>query len=114
METLQMYYQCWLKVTKQKWYQDKWLTDETYYRAIKAQFSTVVSLGFERGKMNQEILSHCGTTLDDFTVLVDFIMKQVATIPLAIPRGKYGDTPPDDKKVKTIGDHYSVICCIGK
>jgi hypothetical protein len=40
MKTLQMYYKCWLEVTKQRRYQDKWLTDETYYRAIKAQFPT--------------------------------------------------------------------------
>jgi hypothetical protein len=38
MKMLQMYYQCWLEVTKQQWYWDKWLTDETYFQAIKAQF----------------------------------------------------------------------------
>ena len=31
MKTLQMYYQCWLEVTKQQRYRDKWLTDETYF-----------------------------------------------------------------------------------
>ena len=67
MKTLQLFYECWLEVTKQKWYHDKWLTDETYYHAIKAQFPTVESLGFNRGKMNKEISTHAGTTLDDFT-----------------------------------------------
>ena len=67
MKTLQLYYECWLEVTKQKRYQDKWLTDETYYRAIKAQFPTLESLGFNRGRMNKVIAAHGGTTLDDFT-----------------------------------------------
>ena len=40
MKKLLMYYQCWLEVTKQQQYWDKWLTDETYFRAIKAQFSS--------------------------------------------------------------------------
>jgi hypothetical protein len=31
MKTLLMYYQCWLEVTKQQWYWDKWLTNETYF-----------------------------------------------------------------------------------
>ena len=31
MNMLQMYYQCWLEVTKQQQYRDKWLTDETYF-----------------------------------------------------------------------------------
>jgi hypothetical protein len=62
-----MYYQCWLEVTKQQRYRDKWLTDETYFRAIKAQFPTLETLGFDRGKMNKAISTHGGTTLDDFT-----------------------------------------------
>ena len=62
MEPLQLFYECWLEVTKQKRYHDKWLTDETYYRAIKAQFPTVESLGFDRGKMNREISTHGVTT----------------------------------------------------
>ena len=61
-----MYYQCWLEVTRQQQYRDKWLTDETYFRAIKAQFPPLESLGFDRGKMNKAISTHGGTTLDDF------------------------------------------------
>jgi len=67
MNTLQLYYECWLEVTKQKRYQDKWLSDETYYRAIKAQFPNLESLGFDRGRMNKEISTHDSTTLDDLT-----------------------------------------------
>ena len=44
MKTLQMYYQCWLEVTKQQRYRDKWLTDETYFRAIKAQFPMIIAV----------------------------------------------------------------------
>jgi hypothetical protein len=53
MKTLVVYYQCWLEVTKQQRYQDKWLTDETYFQAIKAQFPTLESLCFDRGMMNK-------------------------------------------------------------
>jgi hypothetical protein len=67
MKTLQLFYECWLEVSKQKRYQDKWLTDETYYQAIKAQFPTVDSLGFDRAIMNRAISKHGGTALDDFT-----------------------------------------------
>ena len=67
MKKLEMYYQCWLEVTKQQRYRDKWLTDETYFRAIKAQFPTLASLGFDKSKMNKAISSCGGTTLDDFT-----------------------------------------------
>jgi hypothetical protein len=67
MKTLQTYYQCWLEVVKQKRYQDKWLSDETYFRAIKAQFPTLEALGFDRGMMNKAISSCGGVTLDDFT-----------------------------------------------
>jgi hypothetical protein len=31
-----------------------------------AQFPTVESLGFDRGKLNRAISTHGGTTLDDF------------------------------------------------
>jgi hypothetical protein len=65
MKTLQLFYECWLEVTKQKRYHDKWHTDETYFRAIKAHFPTVESLGFDRGKMNRAISTHGGTTLDN-------------------------------------------------
>ena len=60
MKTLQMYYQCWLEVTKQQRYRDKWLTDETYYLAVKAQCPTLESLGFDRVMMNKAI-SSCGS-----------------------------------------------------
>ena len=40
MMMLQLFYKCWLEVTKQERYHHKWLTDETYFRAIKAQFPT--------------------------------------------------------------------------
>jgi hypothetical protein len=47
MTTLQLLYECWLEITKQKRYHDKWLMGEMYYQAIKAQFPTVESLGFD-------------------------------------------------------------------
>ena len=67
MTSLQTYFQCWLEVVKQKRYQDKWLSDETYFRAINAQFPTLEALGFDRGMMNKAISSCGGVTLDDFT-----------------------------------------------
>ena len=62
MNTLQLYFECWLEVTKQKRYQDKWLSDETYYRAIKAQFPNLESLGFDRVRMNKAISTYGGRT----------------------------------------------------
>ena len=61
-----MYFQCWVEVTKQSCYRDKWLTDETYFQVIKAQFPSLYSL-FHRGKLNRAILM-CGggATLYDF------------------------------------------------
>jgi hypothetical protein len=56
LKTLQLFYECWLEVTKHKRYHDKWLTDETYFWAIKAQFPTVELLGFDRGKLNHKKL----------------------------------------------------------
>ncbi|KAI2495525.1 hypothetical protein MHU86_18970 [Fragilaria crotonensis] len=67
MKTLQVYYQCWVEVTKQNRYRDKWLTDETYFRAIKAQFPSLESLTFDRGVMNRAISVCGGAILDDFT-----------------------------------------------
>jgi len=66
MKDLQLYFQCWVEVTKQNRYRDKWLTDETYCRAIKAQFP---SLGdsFNRGKLNRAISVCGGSQLDDFS-----------------------------------------------
>ena len=55
MKTLQMYFQCWLKITKQLRYQEKWLSDETIFRAINAQFPSLEALGFSRGIMNKAI-----------------------------------------------------------
>jgi hypothetical protein len=52
MKALELFYECWLEVTKSQRYHDKWLTDETYYQAIKAQFPNAETLGFDRGKMN--------------------------------------------------------------
>ena len=132
MKTLEMYYECWLEVTKQQRYQDKWLTDETYYRAIKAQFPTLESLGFDRGKMNKAISTHGGTTLDDFTESNQtgrFRRQTIGHDPFGNPKrnvwgyyvtapGGIVECPPDGKSFissdKTIGDHYSVIRCIGK
>ena len=54
MKTLELFYECWLEVTKHERYHHKWLTDETYFRAIKAQIPTVESLGFDRGKLNHK------------------------------------------------------------
>jgi hypothetical protein len=56
VKTLQQYYKYWPEVTKQKWYHHKWLTNETYYQAIKAQFPTVESLtvNFDRASVEEE------------------------------------------------------------
>ena len=62
-----MNYLCWIEVTKQTRYQHKWLTDETYFRAMKAQFPSLESLCFDRGVMNQAIAKCGGGMLDDFT-----------------------------------------------
>jgi len=91
MKTLQMFFQCWLEVTKQQRYRDKWLTDETYFRAIKAQFPTLESLGFDRGKMNKAISSYSMMALSwmispNPTKLVDSGVKHTATIPLALQK----------------------------
>jgi hypothetical protein len=69
MKDLQLYFQCWVEVTKQNRYRDKWLTDETYFRAIKAQFPSLdsVSSWFNRGKLNRAISVLGGSQLDDFS-----------------------------------------------
>ena len=69
MKTLATYYQCWLEITKQQRYRDKWLSDELYFRAVKAQFPTLEALGFDRGMLLNKAISSCkeGATLDDFT-----------------------------------------------
>jgi hypothetical protein len=66
MKDLQLYFQCWVEVTKQIRYQNKWLTDETYFRAIKAQFTTLVSDSSNRGLLNRAISVWGGDQLDDF------------------------------------------------
>jgi hypothetical protein len=63
MKALQTYFQCWLKIAKQERYQDKWLSDETIFRAIKAQFPSLEALGFNRGIMNKAISSYEGYPL---------------------------------------------------
>ena len=129
MKTLQMYYQCWLEVTKQQRYRDKWLTDETYFRAIKAQFPTLETLDFDRGRMNKAIATHGGTTLDDFTESNQtgrFWRQGKGHDPFGNEKrtvwgyyvtapGGLVKRPPDGKKSflalledKKIGDHYSV------
>ena len=129
MKKLEMYYQCWLEVTKQQRYRDKWLTDETYFRAIKAQFPTLESLGFDRGKMNKAISTHDGTILDDFTESNQtgrFRRQAYGYDPFGNPKrqvwgyyvtapGGIVECPPDGKKSflsllqdEKIGDHYSV------
>ena len=67
MKTLQLFYECWLEIAKQEQYQDKWLSDETIFRAIKAQFPSLEALGFNRGIMDKEISSYERSVLDDFT-----------------------------------------------
>ena len=66
MKDLQLYFQCWVEVTKQSRYRDKWLTDDTYCRAIKAQFPTLGD-SFDRGKLNRAISVCGGSQLDDFS-----------------------------------------------
>ncbi|KAI2507767.1 hypothetical protein MHU86_6663 [Fragilaria crotonensis] len=67
MKTLQVFYQCWLEVTKQGRYRDKWLSDETYFRALKAQFPTLDTVDFTRAIMNRAISKGGGMVLDDFS-----------------------------------------------
>jgi hypothetical protein len=66
MKTLQTYCEFWLEIVKQKRYQDKWSSDETFSRAIKAQFPSLEALGFNWGMMNKAIFSCGGAVLDDF------------------------------------------------
>jgi len=129
MKTLQLFYECWLEVTKQKRYHDKWLTDETYFRAIKAQFPTVESLGFDRGKLNRAISTHGGETLDDFTESncsgrfrretsgydpYGNPLRRIWGYYVTVPGGKVVRLPSGAKNFlsllqdKMIGDHFSV------
>jgi hypothetical protein len=72
MKALQTYFQCWLEIAKQERYQDKWLSDETIFRAIKAQFPALEALGFNRGIMNKAISSYEGYLLRDIVKGVQF------------------------------------------
>ena len=129
MKILQVIYNCWIEVTKQNRYQDKWLTDETYFRAIKAQFPSVDTLDFDRGLMNRAISSCAGSTLDDFSesnVTGRFRRKAKGHDPFGNPKrtvwgyfatmpGGLVERPPDGRKSflsllqdATINDRYSV------
>ena len=130
MKTLEMFYQCWLEVIKQTRYRDKWLSDETYFRAMKAQFPNLNDVDFNRGLMNRAI-SKCGggMILDDFsdTNTTGIFRRQAAGIcPFTNQRrniwGYYITTPgglvqrlPDGKKSflsllqdHSLNDYYSV------
>ena len=130
MKILQVIYNCWIEVTKQNRYQDKWLTDETYFRAIKAQFPSVDTLDFDRGLMNRAISSCAGSTLDDFSesnVTGRFRRKAKGHDPFGNPKrtvwgyfatmpGGLVERPPDGRKSflsllqdATINDRYSSV-----
>ena len=116
-------------MTKQKRYQDKWLTDETYFRAMKAQFPSLESLGFDRGSMNRAISVCGGGILDDFTTSnttgifrrktrgVDPFTDQIRMVwgYFVTTPGGLVERPPDGKKSflsllqdDKINDRYSV------
>jgi hypothetical protein len=65
MKDLQMYFQCWVEVTKQSCYRDKWLTDETYFQVIKFCFLPLIPF-FIEGNLNRAISMCGGATLDNF------------------------------------------------
>jgi hypothetical protein len=101
MKDLQMYFQCWVQVTKQQRYWDKWLTDETYFRAIKAQVPTLGD-SFNRGLMNRAISLCGGTQLDDFLNRIGvgcFVGKERALIPLDPQEEAYGDTMSQEQDI---------------
>jgi hypothetical protein len=101
MKDLHLHFQCWVEVTKQNRYRDKWLTDETYFRAIKAQVTTLGD-SFNRGLMNRAISLCGGTQLDDFLNRIGvgcFVGKERALISLATPRDTYGDTMSQDQDI---------------
>jgi hypothetical protein len=124
-----MFYQCWLEVSKQTRYQDKWLSDETYFRAMKAQFPTLDTVNFNRSIMNRAISKCGGMTMDDFSdsnTTGVFRRRANGICPLTNERrhiwGYYITTPgggverpPDGKKSfltllqdTAINDRYSV------
>ena len=87
MKALQTYFQCWLEIAKQERYQDKWLSDETIFRAIKAQFPSLEALGFNRGNMNKAISSYevrCLTTspyqIERFCRLFPRLSSRITTV----------------------------------
>jgi hypothetical protein len=129
MKTLQVFYKCWLEVTKQGRYRDKWLSDETYFRALKAQFPTLDTVDFTRANMNRAISKCGGMVLDDFSDsnTTGLFRRQATGIcPLTNQRrsiwgyyittpGGVVERPPDGKKSflsllqdTAINDRYSV------
>ena len=129
MKDSEMYFQCWVEVTKQNRYRDKWLTDETYFRAIKAQFPSLVSLNFNRGSMNRAISLCGGQQLDDFSESNRsgmFRRKAKGVDPFGNPKryiwgyyvttpGQVVERPPEGKKCflsllqdNSINERYSV------
>ena len=51
MKALSKYYQSWLEITKQERNRDKWMSDELYFRATKAQIPILHTFEFDRGGM---------------------------------------------------------------
>ena len=92
-----MYYQCWMEVTKQTRYRDKWLTDETYFRAMKAQFPSLNSLDFNRCVMNRAIAVCGGGSMDDFTS---------SSNTTGIFRRKAKVTDPFDNQKRTVWGYF--------
>ena len=85
-----------MEVTKQTRYRDKWLTDETYFRAVKAQFPSLNLLDFNRGVLNRAIAVCGGGTMDDFS----------SSNTTGIFRRKAKGTDPFDNQKRTIWGYY--------
>jgi hypothetical protein len=83
MKPLQMYFQCWVEVTKQSPYRDQWLSDETYFRAVKAQFPTLEALGFDRALINRAI-SNCGKNNRLQRTKVDCLLSVYLESPISL------------------------------
>ena len=94
-KTLQVVYKCWLEVTKEGRYWDKWLSNETCFWALKAQFPTLDTVDFTRAIMNRAISKGGGMVLDDSVTQIQlpyFGVKQPASVPWHIRRETFGDT----------------------
>ena len=90
MKPLQMYYQCWLEVTNQSRYRDKWHFNEAYFRAIKAQFPTLEALGFNRAVMKRAI-SNCdwwGDTWWLFWIKLNWLIPMASMWPLSFEQSQ--------------------------